>query len=46
MSPKLFSLAIIVLQGCACVSYALHKDWKHSVYWGAAVLLNLSVTSL
>ena len=43
-SEKIFPLILIALDICAAVGYAYKHDWKMSVYWIAAAVLNICVT--
>lgn len=40
----IFPLLLILLDVGAAIIYALHKDYKKSVYWIAAAVLNVTVT--
>ena len=44
MSKYIFPIALIVLDLCAAVVYALHKDLKMMTYWISAAVLNICVT--
>ena len=44
MTAKVLAYAVIVISSLACVGYALAGDVRRAVYWGAAAVLNLSVT--
>lgn len=41
---RILAYSIIVISSGACVCYALAGDFRRAVYWGAAAILNLSVT--
>ena len=43
-SEYIFPLLLILLDVGAAIVYALQKDYKKSVYWIAAAVLNLAVT--
>lgn len=40
----LFPLALIVLDLAAAIVYAVQRDWRKTVYWIAAAVLNITVT--
>ncbi len=40
----IFPLLLILLDVGAAIIYALQKDYKKSVYWIAAAVLNVTVT--
>ena len=40
----IFPLLLILLDVGAAVIYAIQKDYKKSVYWLAAAVLNVTVT--
>lgn len=29
---------------CAAIVYAYNRNWRMTAYWGAAVVLNISIT--
>jgi len=39
-----FPAMLIVLDLCAALVYALHKDWNRCIYWIAAAVLTACVT--
>ena len=41
---QIFPLLLITLDFGAAVMYALSGDWKKTVYWIAAGVLNITVT--
>lgn len=43
-SEYIFPLLLILLDVGAAIIYALQKDYKKSVYWIAAAVLNITVT--
>ena len=40
----IFPLALIALDLCAAAVYAVQKDWRKTVYWLSAAVLNAAVT--
>ncbi|MDO4945452.1 MAG: hypothetical protein Q4E74_09675 [Ruminococcus sp.] len=40
----IFPLALIALDLAAAMVYVVHKDYKKTVYWIAAAVLNITVT--
>lgn len=44
MSKYIFPCLLIALDVGAAGVYALQTDWKMSVYWIAAAVLNITVT--
>lgn len=43
-SEYIFPLILILLDVGAAIMYAANKDYKKSVYWLAAAVLNVTVT--
>lgn len=43
-SKHFFPALLILLQICAGVMYVPSGDWRMSVYWFAAAVLNIAVT--
>lgn len=43
-SDNVFPLLLIALQICAGGMYVPSGDWRMSVYWFAAAVLNIAVT--
>lgn len=41
---KIFPLILIILDTLSAVPYAVSGDWKKSIYWIAAAVLNICVT--
>lgn len=44
MNKYIFPIALIILDLGAALVYALCKDYKMTVYWIAAAVLNICVT--
>lgn len=44
MSKYIFPIILIILDLCAAIAYAIHTEWKMSIYWIAAAVLNACVT--
>jgi len=44
INPRLLPIVMIVLSFLAAIAYACQGDYRRSVYWSAAAVLNLSVT--
>ena len=45
MKPKyIFPLLLILLDIGAAIVYGASKDWKMTIYWIAAAILNAAVT--
>ena len=44
MLKYIFPIALIILDFGAAVVYAAVGDWRMSVYWLAATVLNITVT--
>lgn len=44
MSKYIFPITLIVLDLCAAITYAFNTEWKMSIYWIAAAVLNVCVT--
>jgi len=44
MDPRLFPIALIILDLCAATGYLWHLDWRRAIYWTAAAILTASVT--
>lgn len=44
MNPKIFPLLLALLDFCAGIVYLLHSDYRHCIYWLAAMTLTLTVT--
>jgi hypothetical protein len=44
VDPRIFPVALIALNLCASVSYALSFDLRRAVYWLAAAVLTATVT--
>lgn len=40
----IFPLALIALDLAAAAVYATHRDWRKTVYWISAAVLNAAVT--
>lgn len=40
----IFPMALIALALCAAAVYAVQKDWRKTVYWISAAVLNAAVT--
>lgn len=43
-AEHIFPLILILIDILAALVYAVHKDYKKSVYWLAAAVLNVTVT--
>lgn len=41
---RTLAYSVIIINTGACVCYAIAGDYRRAVYWGAAAILNLSVT--
>ena len=41
---KILPAIMIVISIGASIVYGVFGDWRHSVYWGAAAVLNIAVT--
>lgn len=44
MSKYIFPIILIILDLGAAIAYGIHTDWKMSIYWIAAAVLNVCVT--
>lgn len=44
ISPQLFPFTLAFLDLCAAVVYLAHADYRHTVYWLAAMTLTITVT--
>lgn len=44
MTKYIFPITLIILDVCAAGVYAAHTDWKMTIYWIAAAILNVCVT--
>lgn len=40
----IFPLALIALDLAAALVYAVQRDWRKTIYWIAAAVLNVTVT--
>jgi hypothetical protein len=41
---KTFGIAMMCLQVCACLCYALQKDYHRATYWFGAIVVTGAVT--
>lgn len=44
LKQYIFPVVLIVLDVGAAIIYATEKDWRKTVYWLAAAVLNITVT--
>ena len=44
MTKYIFPITLIILDLGAALMYALNKDFKMTIYWIAAAILNICVT--
>jgi len=44
ITDKIFPTILIALDVAASIPYALHGDWRHTIYWLAAATLTACVT--
>lgn len=44
MKEKIFPLILIIIDFLSAVPYAVSGDYKKSIYWVAAAILNICVT--
>lgn len=44
MKDKIFPLILIILNVLSAIPYAIYGDYKKSIYWVAAAVLNICVT--
>lgn len=44
MKQYIFPVLLILLDIGAAIVYATEKDWRKTVYWLAAAVLNIAVT--
>ena len=41
---KILPLVLIIIQVMSAIPYTLTGDWRHTIYWIAAAVLNIAVT--
>lgn len=46
LHPAFFNYLILALFALAAIRWAFAGDWKQSLYWGAALFLNIAVTAM